>query len=124
MRHLGIGYYRPAPELGHNDCVQLYMFAIVRTLRLCRFWVGHNSPALENVTGATVTQAEADMLPTLGLLCLGCPQVGFLAFFENFVAVRQHSGRPVTVVNYEREFEERFRSYLREKPTLFFNLYT
>ena len=107
--------------------MQFYPFTIVRTLRLCRFWVGHSSPALEDVTGGMVTQAEADMMPAPGLLCLGCPQVGSLAFFENFVAVRQHSDRPVTVVNYERQFEERFGSYLSEEdknPLRFLNLYT
>jgi hypothetical protein len=116
VRHRFMGYYRLGPEIDQHEWVQLLPpFTAVQTLHVERSWVDHDPPAPEDVIGEMVTEAE--ILPVLGLIYLGCPHVAFLAlkFFENFVAVRSLSSRPITAVTCEREFDERVRSLVRNR---------
>jgi len=65
----------------------------------------HVSLALEGVDG----EMTAGLLPALDLLCLEDRPVSSVA---RFCAARRLSGRPVTFVRTEREFDERLKSYL------------
>jgi hypothetical protein len=115
VQHLSIGNYRRGPEIGGNEWLQLlHPFTTVRTLYVSRLWVEqYHRPSREEITGKMGT--EEDVLPALGLLCIDCPQAEFLTFFENFVAYRRHSGRPLTTVRCDWEFQENLRSYLSEE---------
>ncbi|KAH9172447.1 hypothetical protein EDB89DRAFT_2229396 [Lactarius sanguifluus] len=53
----------------------------------------------------------AEVLPAVELIFLGGQPVSFI---NNFVAVRQLSGLPVTIVDTETEFDERLKSYASE----------
>ncbi|KAN0134728.1 hypothetical protein V8E53_007513 [Lactarius tabidus] len=113
--HLSIEYERPTPEIGQTEWVQLlHPFTALRTLHVKK-WVHDDPPAAEGVTGEMATGADSEMLPVLGLLYLECgPQATFLAFFENFVAARQLSSCPVTVVRCAGEFHNRIQPYIKE----------
>jgi hypothetical protein len=114
VRYLYIAYDRPGAGMGQNEWALLFRpFTAVRTLHVCRGWIRNNPPAVEGVTAYIATGADPEMLPALGLLYLDCkPQA---TFFENVVAERQLSNRPITVVRCEREFEESFQSYRTEE---------
>jgi hypothetical protein len=76
----------------------------VQTLHVSRDLAGHVALALEDIAGEMV----AEVLPSLDLIYLP----GQLASsVEKFVAARQLSDRPVTVLT-KTEFEERLKSYV------------
>ena len=82
----------------------LHQFSTVKTLHVPRKLAAHVSLALEDTTGETVV----NVLPSLELIYLeGHPA----SSIEKFIAARQRSGRPVTLVRTETEFEERLKSY-------------
>jgi len=67
--------------------------------------LGNFALALEGVDG----EMTAGLLPALDLLCLEDRPVSSVA---EFCAARRLSGRPVTFVRTQREFDERLKSYL------------
>ena len=85
----------------------LRQFSTVKTLHVSQELAEHVALALEDITEEMV----AEVLPSLNLICLeGLP----VSFIEKFIAVRRFFGRPVTVINTEREFEEGLKSYARK----------
>ena len=79
--------------LGDIEWLQvLRTFPSVQTLFVCRTLAGQVCHALHDIDEELATQA----LPALNLLCLEDQPV---ASIVNFIAVRQDSGLPVTVVN-------------------------
>jgi len=83
----------------------LRQFSGVQTLHVSRQLAGHVALALEDTTEAMVDE----VLPSLNLICV----VGQLASsIEKFIAARQLSGRPVTVIDTESEFDERLESHV------------
>jgi hypothetical protein len=83
-------------------------FSSVQTLFVSGKIAGDISRALEEIDGddgVTVTE----VLPALELLCLEDQPMSSV---DNFVAARQDSGHPVTIVNTKKEFEQRLKSYL------------
>ena len=113
VRHLSIGYYRQGPEISNNNWVRLlHPFTAAQTLYVCRLWVEEcHRPDREDIPGTEENAA----LPALSLLCIDCAQWEFLQFFENFVASRRDSGRPVTDISCNWEFQEKLRQYLSEE---------
>ena len=85
----------------------LRQFSAVKTLHVSQELAGHVALALENVTGGIFAEA----LPSLDLIYLEGQSASCI---EKFVAIRQLSGRPVTVIDTEAEFDERLLSYVRE----------
>ena len=85
----------------------LRQFSAVKTLHVSQELAGHVALALENVTGGIF----AETLPSLDLIYLEGQSASCI---EKFVAIRQLSGRPVTVIDTEAEFDERLLSYVRE----------
>ena len=63
--------------------------------------------ALENLTGEMVSKAWS----YLELICLERQPISCM---EKFVSARQCSGRPVTVIHTEEEFDQRVLSYIQE----------
>ena len=84
----------------------LRQFPAAQTLRVSRALTGYIALALEDVT-----EMASDVLPLLKLICLDAKRVPSI---EKFVAVRQLSGRPVTIVGTMTEFRERLKSYISE----------
>jgi hypothetical protein len=72
----------------------LHQLSAVQTLRVCQELAGHVALALEDTTGEMV----AGVLPSLELIHLAGQSASSI---EKFVAARQLSGRPVTVVDTE-----------------------
>ena len=79
----------------------------MQTLHVAYELVGHVSLALEGIAWETV----AEVLPSLNLIYLAGPSASSI---ETFVASRQLSGRPVTVIETEGEFDERIESHVSE----------
>ena len=93
----------------HNEWAQLFHpFTAVQTLRLdiarrhCNWLMLRREHAPEDVTEEMV----AEVLPALGLVYL---DFKVEAFLEKLVAVRQLSGRPVTVATIPRQFDKKTR---------------
>jgi hypothetical protein len=87
---------------GTNDVEWLHLlhqFSTVQTLRVSGEIAGHVALALEDVT---TTEMVAEVLPFLDSICLTGQRASYI---KNFVAARQLSGRPVTVVNPEIDHE-------------------
>ena len=85
----------------------LHQFPTVRTLYVSQGLAGHVALALEVLPLEAVAQTP----PSLDLIYLeGQPA----SSIEKFVSARQLSGRPVTVVETQTEFEEKFQSYVRK----------
>ncbi|KAH9172847.1 hypothetical protein EDB89DRAFT_1905745 [Lactarius sanguifluus] len=83
----------------------LHLFTTVQTLHVSQKIASRVALALEDIIG----EMAAEVLPTLDLIYLmGLPA----SSVENFVTARRLSGRPLTVVDTEREFNERLESYL------------
>jgi len=83
----------------------LRQFSTVQTLHVSRELARHIALALEDIAGEMVVQ----VLPSLHLVhVVGQPA----SSVEKFVAVRWLSGRPVTVVDTEMEFNRRLESYV------------
>jgi len=79
-------------------------FSTVNTLHVPQPLAKHVALALEDVIEAMVTE----VFPSLDLIYLEYQPASSI---KNFIAVRQLSGRPVTVIDAESEFDERLESY-------------
>ena len=107
--HFVIGYNSISPEPEGMDNIEwlqlLRPFSSVRTLFVSRDFAGHVSRSLDNITAVMATE----VLPALKMLCLeGEPP----SSDHKFIATRSESGRPVLVVNTQREFQEGLKMYL------------
>ncbi|KAI9435980.1 hypothetical protein H4582DRAFT_2079110 [Lactarius indigo] len=98
--------YMIDPERRHNELLLLlHRFSAVRTLHMCRVFTEYIALTLEDITGDMVTK----VLPVLDLVYLdGQPA----SSIERFLAARQLSDRPITVIDTEAEFYERVKSYV------------
>ena len=83
----------------------LRQFSSVQALYVSRQFGWFIALALEDITGEMVAEAFS----SLDLLCLEGQSTSSV---EKFVAVRQLSGRPVTIVSTEAEFDQRLKSYI------------
>jgi hypothetical protein len=82
-------------------------FSTVHALYISRKLAVHIARALNSITGEMIDEA----LPSLDLICLeGKPT----SYFKKFIAVRRLSGRPITVVSTEAEFDQILKSYGRK----------
>ena len=81
----------------------IHQFSTVQTLHVA----GHVALALEHIAWETLT----DTLPSLDLIYLEGRSASSI---EKFVAARQLSGRPVTVLVTEGDFYERVKSHVSE----------
>ena len=95
-------------QLNGTDDVEwlhlLQQFPTVRTLHVSHRLARLVALALEDIALETV----AEVLSSLDLICFeGRPA----SSIEKFVAARQLSGCPVTVIETEKEFYERVKSY-------------
>ncbi|KAH9170328.1 hypothetical protein EDB89DRAFT_2230743 [Lactarius sanguifluus] len=80
----------------------LHQFSTIQTLHVPQKFAEHVALALEDITGRG--EMVAEVLPTLDLIYLeGQPS----SSIEKFVAARCCSGRPVTIIDTERAFNER-----------------
>jgi len=91
----------------HGDNLEwlhtLQQFSTVQALYISREFGVQVASALESISGE-----EAETLPSLDLICLkGQPT----SCIEKFIAVRRLSGRPVTAVSTEEEFDRILNSY-------------
>ncbi|KAI9437227.1 hypothetical protein H4582DRAFT_2153394, partial [Lactarius indigo] len=82
----------------------LRQFSAIRTLHVSRGFAKHVALALEVLTGEMVSE----VLPVLDLIYLDDQPVPSV---EKFIAERQLTGRPVTVVSTEADFYKRMKSY-------------
>ncbi|KAH8983334.1 hypothetical protein EDB86DRAFT_2967587 [Lactarius hatsudake] len=82
----------------------LCQFSAVQTLHVSQGFAGHVALTLEDIAGETVDE----VLPSLDLIYLADQPTSSI---EKFVAARRLSGRPVTVIETETEFDERLESY-------------
>ena len=82
----------------------LHLFSSLQTLFVSRDIAGDVSRALEEIAGAMVTE----VLPALDLLCLQDQPVSSV---DKFIAIRRDLGHPVTVINTQKEFDDRLESY-------------
>ena len=85
----------------------LRQFSTVKTLHVYEELTKHVALALEDITEEMV----AEVLPSLDLIRLVGQPASSIA---KFIAVRQRSGRTVTVIDTESEFDERLKSYTSE----------
>ena len=83
----------------------LRQFPAVRTLYACPESARGVALALEDMTGGMV----AEVLPVLDLIYLDDQPVSSI---EKFLTARRLSGRPVTKIDTEAEFDERIESYV------------
>jgi hypothetical protein len=93
---------------GTGDVEWLYFLnqlSTVQALHVSRQFAEHVALALENITGEMVAEA----LSSLDLICLEDQPTSSV---EKFITVRRVSGRPVTVLRSETEFDERLMSYV------------
>ena len=85
----------------------LQQFPTVQTLLVSFELAGYVALTLEDIPSETVVE----VLPSLDLIYL---QGWSASWIEKFVAARQLSGHPVTVIDTEKEFYKRAKSYVRE----------
>jgi len=83
----------------------LQQFSAVKTLKVSQELADNVSLTLENIPGGVFAEA----LPCLDLINLAGQPASSI---KNFVAFRQLSGSPVTVIDREAEFYERLKSYI------------
>ena len=107
VKHLKLEDERRLQLEGTDDIEWLHLlhqFPTVRTLHVSRRLAGLVALALEDIAFETV----ADVLPSLNLIYFqGQPA----SCIERFVAARQLSGCPVTVIETKKEFYEGVKSY-------------
>jgi hypothetical protein len=84
----------------------------MRTLRICRSLAGRVALALETLALEDITgEMVSEVMPSLELICLeGQPA----SSVEKFIAARQLSDRPVTVIGLNRELYRRHASRMNE----------
>ena len=85
----------------------LSQFSTVYALYIAREFSQSVALALGNIQGERVAEAW----PSLDLICLENQPISSM---EKFISARQRSGRPVTVIHMEEEFDQRLLSYVRE----------
>ena len=112
VNHLTLHAEPEDPPLEGTDDVEwphlLHQFSAVTTLHVSHKLARHVALALENITGGIFAEA----LPSLDCIYLeGQPA----SSIEKFVAIRQLSSRPVTVIDTEEEFEDTLLSYIKEQ---------
>jgi hypothetical protein len=78
---------------------------MVNVLYLNAEFAWYLAPALKSITGEMVAEA----LSSLDLIYLGGQPTSPI---QKFAVIRQPSGRPVTVVDTESEFDERLKDYV------------
>ncbi|KAH9055708.1 hypothetical protein EDB87DRAFT_1687908 [Lactarius vividus] len=83
----------------------LRVFSAARTLHVAQEFARHFARVLESITGEMV----AEVLPVLDLIYLEGQPASAL---EGFLAARQLSGHPPTIVDTEAKFYERVKSYV------------
>lgn len=83
----------------------LHQFSSLKTLHVSRELAGHIALALEDIPAEMVDE----VLPSLDLIRVVSQPASSI---EKFIAARQLSGNPVTVIEAEREFDERLESYV------------
>ena len=85
----------------------LNQLSTVKALYISRCFAESVAPALENFTGEMVAEAWS----SLELICLeGQP----ISSMEKFISARRLSGRLVTVIHTEEEFDQRLMSHVRD----------
>ena len=103
--HLELSPYTVNADRYRDEWLGLFRrLSVVRTLHLSRQFARCIAPLLEDVP----LTAVAKVLPLVDLISLEDQPVSCV---ENFVAARQLSGCPVTIVDTEAEFDERLKSY-------------
>ena len=85
----------------------LHQFPAVRTIDVSEELAGHVALALEDLPFEAVAQTP----PSLDLIYLAGQPASSI---EKFVSARQLSGRPVTVVETQTEFDEKLKSHVRK----------
>ena len=85
----------------------LHSFLTVQTQHVYHELAGHIALALENIALETLAETP----PSLDLICFAAQPPSSV---EKFVAARQLSGSPVTVIGTEGEFDERAESYINQ----------
>ena len=109
--HLELKTYLYGRQLEGTDDVEwlhlLHQFSTVRTLQVSRELAGHVALALEDLA----SEAVAQTLPSLDLIYLAGQPASSI---ESFLAARQLSGLPVTVVETQTEFNEKLKSHVRK----------
>jgi len=106
--HLKLKYEPEDYQMTSTDDVEwlhlFHQFSAVQTLHLSRVLAGHVALALNGIEGEIVDE----VLPSLDLIRVVDQPTSSI---EKFIAARQLSGRPVTVIDTEAEFDERLQSY-------------
>jgi hypothetical protein len=104
--HLNLEVEPKGRQLSSMDDVEwlhlLRQFATVKTLRVSQELAEHVALALEDIT-------DAEVLTSLEFIRVEGQPASSL---KKFIAARQLSGRPVTVIDTETEFDERLESYV------------
>ena len=85
----------------------LGQFSTVQALYIAWEFSQSVALALENIPGERVAEAW----PSLDMICLENQPISSM---EKFISARQRSGRPVTVIHTEEEFDQRLLPYVRE----------
>ena len=83
----------------------LRQFSALQTLHLSRELAEYIALALEDIPAEMVNE----VLPSLDLICVAGQPASSI---EKFTAARRLSGHPVTVIETEKEFDERLESYV------------
>ncbi|KAH8982471.1 hypothetical protein EDB86DRAFT_2834359 [Lactarius hatsudake] len=105
--HIKLSYFRT--KAGDDEWLYLLrQFSAARTLHVGRKFAGPLALVLESLTGEMV----AEVLPVLDLIYLDRQPVSAL---EKFLAARQLSGHPLTIVDTKAEFYERVKSYVSDE---------
>ena len=113
VAHLGLRYKTPKEgyQIKGIDNVEwlplLRQFSTVQLLHVSKEIAGNVALALEGISGDAVAEA----LPSLDVIYLmGLPA----SSIKKFLAARQLSGRPVTVIDTDDEFRQRVKSHFGE----------
>ncbi|KAH9170323.1 hypothetical protein EDB89DRAFT_2072154 [Lactarius sanguifluus] len=106
--HLTLEGLEDDGQLEGSDWLHLlHPFSAMQTLHVSQELAAHVALSLEDITGAMITE----VLPSLDSICLAGQPASSI---NKFVAARQLSDRPVTVINTRTAFDERLRSYVSE----------
>ncbi|KAH9164290.1 hypothetical protein EDB89DRAFT_2078124 [Lactarius sanguifluus] len=104
--HFKLSRYRTGAT-DHQWLHLLRLFSAARTLYVTQEFASRLARVLESITGEMVVE----VLPVLDLIYLEGQSVSDI---EGFLAARQLSGHPITIVDTEAKFHERVKSYVTE----------
>ncbi|KAH9025727.1 hypothetical protein EDB85DRAFT_2149566 [Lactarius pseudohatsudake] len=104
--HFKLSRYRTG-AMRHQWLHLLRLFSAARTLHVVQEFARRFARVLESITGDS--EMVAEVLPVLDLIYLEGQPVSAL---EGFLAARQLSGHPITIVDTEAKFHERVKSYV------------